>query len=156
MFKQIKVADTRLAHSQNGVKQIIEKTMEGRKSYMQRRMKNAIAIMDTNHIRGKNASPWRCLSAAGGSLRRSSHFPINRSLHSTQAILLFFPAAVAGTLNAVAAGGSFVSFPVLLFTGVPAVEANATNTLALWPGLAASTVVYLKRLGAPFACWFPC
>lgn len=48
-----------------------------------------------------------------------------------------------------AGGGSFISFPVLLFTGVPAVEANATNTVALWPGLAASTVAYLKRLDAP-------
>jgi len=79
----------------------------------------------------------------------SAAFLINRCLHFTQAILLFFAAAIAGTLNAVAGGGSFVSFPVLLFTGVPAVEANATNTVALWPGLAASTVVYLKRLDAP-------
>ena len=71
------------------------------------------------------------------------------SLHFGQAILLFFAAAIAGTLNAVAGGGSFVSFPVLLFTGVPAVPANATNTVALWPGLAASTVAYLKHLNTP-------
>lgn len=70
-------------------------------------------------------------------------------MHLSQAILLFFGAAIAGTLNAVAGGGSFVSFPTLLFTGVPAVPANATNTVALWPGLAASTVAYLKRLSAP-------
>ena len=70
-------------------------------------------------------------------------------MHFGQAILLFFAAAIAGTLNAVAGGGSFVSFPVLLFTGVPAVPANATNTVALWPGLAASTVAYFKRLNAP-------
>lgn len=62
---------------------------------------------------------------------------------------MFFAAAIAGTLNAVAGGGSFVSFPALLFTRVPAVPANATNTVALWPGLAASTVAYLKRLNAP-------
>ena len=70
-------------------------------------------------------------------------------MHFSQAILLFFAAAIAGTLNAVAGGGSFVSFPVLLFTRVPAVEANVTNTVALWPGLAASAVAYLKRLNAP-------
>jgi len=70
-------------------------------------------------------------------------------LHFSQAILLFVAAAIAGTLNAVAGGGSFISFPVLLFLGLPAVEANATNTVALWPGLAASTVAYLKRLNAP-------
>lgn len=76
-------------------------------------------------------------------------FLINMNLHFPQAILLFLAAAIAGTLNAVAGGGSFISFPVLLFTGMPAVEANATNTVALWPGLAASTVAYLKRLDVP-------
>lgn len=70
-------------------------------------------------------------------------------MHLKEAILLFLVAAVAGTLNAIAGGGSFISFPVLLFTGVPAVEANATNTVALWPGLAASTIAYLKRLYTP-------
>src|SRR5260370_5946845 len=89
------------------------------------------------------------------SFRRIWVFLINRSLHFNQAILLFFDAAIAGTLNAVAGGGSFVSFPLLLFTGVPAVEANATNTVALWPGLAASTFVYLKRLDAPLRLLLP-
>jgi uncharacterized membrane protein YfcA len=70
-------------------------------------------------------------------------------LHFTQVIFLFLAAAVAGTLNAVAGGGSFVSFPALLFLRVPPVPANATNTVALWPGLAASTVAYLKKLNAP-------
>ena len=42
-----------------------------------------------------------------------------------------------------------MSFPTLLFLGVPPVPANATNTVALWPGLAASAVAYLKRLNAP-------
>lgn len=67
----------------------------------------------------------------------------------SHAILLFFAASIAGTLNAVAGGGSFVSFPTLLFLRVPAVPANATNTVALWPGLAASTLAYVKRLSAP-------
>src|SRR5271167_4329225 len=70
-------------------------------------------------------------------------------LHLSQAIFLFFAAVIAGTLNAVAGGGTFISFPALLATGVPAVEANATNTVALWPGLAASTGAYLKRLNVP-------
>ena len=48
-----------------------------------------------------------------------------------------------------AGGGTFISFPALLATGMPAVEANATNTVALWPGLAASTGAYLKRLDMP-------
>lgn len=76
-------------------------------------------------------------------------------LHFTQAILLFFAAGIAGVLNAVAGGGSFISFPALLFTQVPAVPANATNTVALWPGLAASTIAYLKRLNAPMRVLLP-
>src|SRR6267142_2429816 len=54
------------------------------------------------------------------------------------AIFLFFAGALGGALNAVAGSGSFVSFPALLFTGVPAIPANATNTLALWVGTTAS------------------
>jgi uncharacterized membrane protein YfcA len=41
---------------------------------------------------------------------------------------------LAGGINAMAGGGSFVSFPAMLAMGVPPVEANATNTVALWPG----------------------
>ena len=55
------------------------------------------------------------------------------NLHFSQAVFLFFAAAIAGTLNALAGGGSFISFPALLFVGVPPVQANATNTVALWP-----------------------
>lgn len=76
-------------------------------------------------------------------------------MHLTQAILLFFAALIAGTLNAIAGGGSFISFPALLFTWVPAVPANATNTVALWPGLAASAVAYLQRLNAPKRVLYP-
>ena len=65
------------------------------------------------------------------------------------AAFLFFVAGIAGILNALAGGGSFISFPALLFTGVPPVQANATNTVALWPGLAASAIAYLKRLDVP-------
>jgi uncharacterized protein len=70
-------------------------------------------------------------------------------LHFSHAIILFVAAGIAGTLNAVAGGGSFIAFPALLFIGVPPVQANATNTVALWPGMAASTIAYLKRLNVP-------
>jgi uncharacterized protein len=73
----------------------------------------------------------------------------------TQALFLFFAAGIAGTLNALAGGGSFVSFPALLFVGVPPVQANATNTVALWPGLAASAAAYMKRLDAPLRLLIP-
>lgn len=48
----------------------------------------------------------------------------------------------AGALNAVAGGGSFLSFPALVFVGLPAVAANATNTVALFPGSFASAFSY--------------
>lgn len=64
------------------------------------------------------------------------------SLHPHHAVVLFFAGAVGGAINAVAGGGSFISFPTLLFTGVPAVPANATNTFALWIGTAASSSAY--------------
>lgn len=54
-----------------------------------------------------------------------------------------------------AGGGSFISFPALLFLRVPPVQANATNTVALWPGLAASTLAYLKRLKVPARLLIP-
>jgi uncharacterized protein len=76
-------------------------------------------------------------------------------LHFGQAIFLLCAAAAAGALNALAGGGSFIAFPALLFVRVPAVQANATNTVALWPGLAASTLAYLKRLNAPSRVLLP-
>ncbi|HUY12577.1 MAG TPA: sulfite exporter TauE/SafE family protein [Terriglobia bacterium] len=62
------------------------------------------------------------------------------------AILLFLAAVVAGALNSVAGGGSFFSFPALLFTGVPAIPANATSTVAVWPGSVASAFAYRRRV----------
>src|SRR5262249_41360082 len=44
--------------------------------------------------------------------------------------------------------GSFVSFPTLVFLGLPSVNANATNTLGLWPGTMASAGTYRKAMSA--------
>jgi hypothetical protein len=57
---------------------------------------------------------------------------------------LVFAAFVAGVLNAVAGGGSFLSFPALLGMHIPPVEANATNTVAIWPGQLTSVAAYWK------------
>ena len=69
-------------------------------------------------------------------------------MHLTHPVLLFFAAFAAGTINSVAGGGSFISFPTLIFTGVPPIEANATNTAALFPGTLASTFAYRKTFDA--------
>ncbi len=58
--------------------------------------------------------------------------------------LLACAAAAGGALNAVAGGGTFIAFPALLIAGVSPVAANATATLALWPGAAASAFAYRK------------
>jgi uncharacterized protein len=65
-----------------------------------------------------------------------------------QAIVLFIAAMLGGVLNSVAGGGSFISFPALIFTGVPPINANATNTVALWPGSVASMGAYRKELAS--------
>lgn len=59
---------------------------------------------------------------------------------------LFVAAALGGTLNSVAGGGSFFTFPALLLAGVPAVPANATSTVALWPGSVASVGAYRREV----------
>jgi uncharacterized membrane protein YfcA len=55
-----------------------------------------------------------------------------------QALCLFAAAVLGGALNSVAGGGSFLTFPTLAWTGVPLIQANATSTMALWPGSVAS------------------
>ncbi|HVB62446.1 MAG TPA: sulfite exporter TauE/SafE family protein [Ktedonobacteraceae bacterium] len=62
------------------------------------------------------------------------------------AILLFIAAILGGTLNAVAGGGTFITLPSLIFTGVLPINANATSTVALWPGTVASISAYRKEL----------
>lgn len=64
-------------------------------------------------------------------------------------LLLFITAFIAGGLNAVAGGGSFITFPVLIFTGVPPITANATNNTALWVAALASAGAYRQNLTIP-------
>lgn len=62
--------------------------------------------------------------------------------------LLVVAAFAAGVLNAVAGGGSFLTFPALVFTGVPPIVANATSALAVSPGYAGSTLGFKTELQA--------
>lgn len=63
-----------------------------------------------------------------------------------EAMLLTAAAVVGGALNAIAGGGSFFTFPALVFVGIPAIPANATSSLALWPGAVASVAAYRREL----------
>lgn len=52
----------------------------------------------------------------------------------------------AGAINAIAGGGSLVSFPALVASGLPTLSANVTNTVAVWPGYLGGTVGYRREL----------
>lgn len=55
-------------------------------------------------------------------------------------------ALAAGAINALAGGGTLITFPVLTFLGIPAVAANVTNTVALCPGYFGGTLAQMKDL----------
>jgi uncharacterized protein len=62
--------------------------------------------------------------------------------------LLAVAAFSAGVLNAIAGGGSFLTFPALVFAGVPPISANATSALAVSPGYAGSIFGFKQELAA--------
>ena len=64
----------------------------------------------------------------------------------TEIICLVLAAAAGGAINAVAGGGTLVTFPALLFFGTPAIVANATSTLALVIGTSGSIYGYRRHL----------
>lgn len=63
--------------------------------------------------------------------------------------ILLGSAFMAGALNAVAGGGSFLTLPALVFTGMPTVAANATGTVALLPGYVSGVFGFREDLEAP-------
>jgi uncharacterized membrane protein YfcA len=60
----------------------------------------------------------------------------------------FLAAFAAGLINSVAFGGTLITFPTLVWLGLNSVAANATSTIAIWPGTVASSVAYRRELGA--------
>jgi hypothetical protein len=64
-----------------------------------------------------------------------------------QLLLIVLAGFGAGFINALAGGGSFLTFPSLLAAGLPAIDANATSTVALFPAQVATTWAYRKTLG---------
>lgn len=62
-------------------------------------------------------------------------------------LLLFGASVMAGALNGVAGGGSFISFPALIFAGLPPINANATNNTGTWVGYLASLYAYREDRG---------
>ena len=64
------------------------------------------------------------------------------------AAVAFAAAFVAGAINSVAGGGTLVSFPALIWLGLGSVTANATSTVAIWPGTVGSAWGYRRELRA--------
>lgn len=67
-------------------------------------------------------------------------------LSGIEYILIGLAAVAAGTVNALAGGGTLITFPMLTAVGIPAVVANVTNTVALCPGYLGATFAQFKDL----------
>lgn len=63
-----------------------------------------------------------------------------------QYLLMGLAATAAGWINAVAGGGTLITFPTMTALGMPAVMANVTNTVALSPGYLGATIAQLSDL----------
>ncbi|TIR66652.1 MAG: sulfite exporter TauE/SafE family protein, partial [Mesorhizobium sp.] len=62
------------------------------------------------------------------------------------AVLLFFAGFVSGAVNAVAGGGTFVTFGAMTLVGLPPIVANATSSVTQFPGYITSTLAYLDDI----------
>jgi uncharacterized membrane protein YfcA len=76
-------------------------------------------------------------------------------LTPTQIIIPAVAAFAAGAMNSVAGGGSFLSFPALIFAGVPPISANATNNAAMWVGTLGSARGYKEEIVEHRALLYP-
>ncbi|HEY6951452.1 MAG TPA: sulfite exporter TauE/SafE family protein [Bacteroidota bacterium] len=70
----------------------------------------------------------------------SSHFDI------FHAAVLVIAGCIAGLMNSIAGGGTLVTFPALIYTGLPSIDANATSTVALLPATLGGTIGYRNKI----------
>ena len=66
----------------------------------------------------------------------------------TDMILIFAAGFLGGLLNAIAGGGTFITFPALVFIGIPEIAANATSTVASMPGYLAAAFGFRRDISA--------
>ena len=62
-------------------------------------------------------------------------------------VLMFVAALLSGAVNAIAGGGTFLTFGVLTLAGLPPIMANATSSIVQFPGYITSTLAYFKDFG---------
>ena len=65
-----------------------------------------------------------------------------------ETVVIVVAAVIAGMINSIAGGGTLISFPALLWIGRDPIIANATNTVALWPGSFAGMVGFRRELAS--------
>ncbi len=63
-----------------------------------------------------------------------------------QYLVIAAAALLAGGINSIAGGGTLISFPALVWIGRSTIVANATNTVAIWPGSLAGTLGFRHEL----------
>ena len=83
-------------------------------------------------------------SRSAGKRRPSRTVPVMPASH---VVILLLGGLGAGVFNGVAGGGSLISFPILLGLGYPALTANITNTIGIWPGYVASAAGFRREIG---------
>jgi uncharacterized protein len=71
-------------------------------------------------------------------------------------VLVFLAALIGGAVNSIAGGGTLITFPAIVWLGVPPISANATSTVALWPGSFGSMWAYRDELSGArtWLIWF--
>src|ERR1043165_7504450 len=88
-----------------------------------------------------NSLHFTCKTAIGKKLVKIGH-----TLDLIHGGVAFGAAFLAGAINSVAGGGTLVTFPALIWLGLDSVTANATSTVAIWPGSAGSLWGYRREL----------
>ncbi|MFA7248406.1 MAG: sulfite exporter TauE/SafE family protein [Dehalococcoidia bacterium] len=81
------------------------------------------------------------MSAASATRRLEGH-----AVDAIQLVGLGLAAGLAGAVNAVAGGGTLISFPSLLAAGLTAKVANMTSTVAIWPGTVGGSLAYRREI----------
>jgi uncharacterized protein len=71
---------------------------------------------------------------------------LRSTLNPWQVLVAFGSAFVAGAINSVAGGGTLLTFPTLIWLGLPSINANATSTVAIWPGTVGTIWGYRQEM----------
>jgi uncharacterized protein len=92
-------------------------------------------------------APWfsRVPREHSGHAERNDYASFRPAMHPF--FLIAAAGLLAGTMNALVGGGSFITLPALIASGVPSVLANTSSTVALFPGQIATTWAYRDGLG---------